>query len=281
MKKLLFVWVGLLFAISVFSQSFPETFTNVEGYSIKGEKQFFDRDNLYDYINGASDFYLGYDFKDLWVVDYVNSNDKTATLELYHHGNEMFAFGIYSEERPQGAAVQSIGAEGFVDNGVVFFLADSYYVKVYNGNPALGDDELLEFARKIAKKICVDCDLPEQFSWFPTQDRVVSSERYMAENFMGITGFNGVATVVYQSGNEKLRMFAYKGTDEKCRQVMDSYFSRMKYKKKLKEKSYEFDDPYLGKLIIHYAEGSICGILDVKEPGQYQTLLDKLISEMK
>ncbi len=271
----------MLMVFPIYAQDYPAQFKSIEGYEIKGEKQFFNKENLYDYINGASDFYLGYDFKDLWVVDYVNSEEQSATLELYRHGNDMFAYGIYTEERPQGVDGKKIGAEGFVESGAVFFLADDYYVKVYNGSPALSEDELLKFAKKVAHEICTECDLPEQFSWFPEEGKVASSERYMAENFMGVTGFNGVGTVVYKVQDEKVRLFAYKGNDEKCRQIMERYFKRMKYKKKLKAKKYAFDDPYLGKLIIHYSEGGICGILDAKDPVNYEGLLIKLIAEMQ
>ncbi len=271
----------LLLGTTALAQNYPQQFTSISGWTIEGEKQFYSRDNLYDYINGASDFYLGYDFQDLWVADYKNEAGQMVTLELYRHGSSLKAFGIYSEERPQDIRLEAIGVQGFVESGAIFFLADDYYVKVYNGRPEVPEADFIAFAQKVAKVICEDCALPQVFKLFPTNDKVELSERYMPENFMGITGFNGVCTVKYLASDESYRLFVYQGNDEACQAVMDKYFQRMKYKKKLKEKTYDFEDPYLGKVKIAYKHGVIAGVLDAKAPDLHSTLLDALLNNIK
>ena len=47
---------------------------------------------------------------------------------------------------------------------------------------------------------------------------------------------------------------------------MEKYFNRVKYKKKLKEKFYVFDDPYIGMVKIAYKEGYVYGMLDSSNP---------------
>ncbi|WP_289055616.1 DUF6599 family protein [Carboxylicivirga marina] len=267
----------LLIGGTVFAQEYPGEFTKLDGWSIEGEKQFYSRDNLYDYINGASDFYLGYDFQDLWVVDYKNEAGQMLTLELYRHGDKLKTFGIYSEERPQSAKLQEIGAQGFLESGAVFFLADNYYVKVYNSRPEVGEADFVAFAKAVAQSICSDCGMPHQFESFPENGRVALSERYMPENFMGISGFNGVCTVKYEHQGESFRLFVYEASDKNCRALMEKYFKRLKYKKKLKEKTYSFDDSYLGKVQIYYKEGRVAGMLDAKNPDSHQVLFEALI----
>ncbi|MBR8537961.1 hypothetical protein KDU71_20500 [Carboxylicivirga sediminis] len=267
----------ILLSSTVVAQDYPVKFTGIEGWTIEGEKQYYSQDNLYDYINGASDFYLGYDFQDLWVVDYKNEAEQMLTLELYRHGNKLKAFGIYSEERPQGVKLQAIGAQGFMEGGAVFFLADDYYVKVYNSRPEVPADEFVAFAKTIANAICSSCELPAEFALFPPKGKVDLSERYMPENFMGLTGFNGVCTVNYSMAGEGFRLFIYKGSDDKCQAIMNKYFERMKYKKKLKAKTYDFNDPYLGKLRITYQKGIIAGIIDSKAPMTHAELLNALL----
>ncbi|MCU4163612.1 DUF6599 family protein [Carboxylicivirga caseinilyticus] len=281
MKKILLSVMAFVCVTLVGAQTYPAQFENIEGFTLQGEKQFFDRDNLYNYINGASDFYLGYDFQDLWVADYTNDQEQSLTLELYRHGDNMYAFGIYSEERPQAANLLEIGAEGFYESGAVFFLAGSYYVKVYNGHPALDEDSLVDFAKQVAGKVCEKCLLPEQLSYFPAENKIPSSERYMAENFMGVTGFNGAFTAKYKIGDEECRLFVYKGDDERCREIMSKYFTRLKFKKKLKEITYVFDDPYLDKVKLTYKKGFIYGMLDCKEPEKVKGLYDGFVSQNK
>ncbi|TRX61915.1 DUF6599 family protein [Carboxylicivirga sp. M1479] len=276
MKKLIVCMLLITLTIGVKAQDYPQKFNNIAGWSIEGEKQFYSRDNLYDYINGASDFYLGYAFQDLWVVDYKNSAGQMLTLELYRHGSALQAFGIYTEERPKSAKLEPIGAQGFVESGAVFFLADDYYVKVYNSRPEVPETDFVDFAKLVAGSICESCGLPEQFTWFPKEGKVKLSEQYLAENFMGLTGFNGVSASAYELNGETFRLFVLLDDDDKCRSIMESYFKRLKYKKKLKEKTYSFDDPYLGKVLIAYKAGKITGLIDAKAPEQHEELLLKL-----
>jgi hypothetical protein len=259
------IFLALILAVSsANAQDYPEKFASIQNWSIEGEKQYYSPDNLYDYINGASDFYLSYGFQDLWVVDYKNKDGQILTLELYRHENKLKAFGIYAEERPQGVKLQAIGAQGFVESGSVFFIADDYYVKVYNGRPEVPQEQFIAFSKAVANKICSSCTLPSAFNLFPIEGMVDQSEHYMPENFMGIAGFDGVCTVNYKDANDELRLFLYKADDAKCRAILTKYFSRLKYKKKLKKKSYVFDDPYLGMVKLNYKEGMIFGMLDAK-----------------
>lgn len=280
MKKIIGFVIVFLGVVSLNAQSLPKQFETIGDYSIKGEKQYYSSSNLYDYINGASDFYLGYGFKDLWVVDYQNNNGQFATLELYQHGSEDLAFGIYSEERPLEAELEDIGAEGFVEGGSVFFLAGTYYVKIYNGKPGMTENGLIKFAQQVSKQICTSCAMPQPLSLLPNKDKLPSSERYMAENFMGITGFNGAFTAKYDEREEDFRMFVYYADDERCQTILNAYFNRVDYKKRVKPKTYQFDDPYLGKVMMTYKEGCIAGLLDSSNPEEhidlYQALLDGL-----
>ncbi len=274
-KLLLFL---LLFSGAVYGQDYPNEFTEIEGWNIDGEKQFYGPDNLYDYINGASDFYMGYDFQDLWVVDYKNDKNRLLTLELYRHATPLLAFGIYSEERPSGAKVRPIGAQGFMESGAIFFLAGDYYVKIYNGRPEVSDSNFVVFSERVANKICTECSLPDEFKVFPDEGKIELSERYIPENFMGISGFNGVSTVDYKLNGETFKLFVFKADDASCRSLMKKYFERLKYKKKLKERIYYLDDPYLGKVAIGYRAGVLYGMLDAKTPEELSVVLNNLDS---
>jgi len=274
MKKIYLSSIILFSCIILSAQSYPAEFTDIDGWRAQNDKQYFSPENLYDHINGASDFYLGYKFQDLWVVDYRNQEGQLVTLELYRHKDPLFAFGIYSEERPATASTRSIGAEGFIEDGTSFFLADDYYVKLFNGSPAATKQSLLDFARKVAERICEDCQLPKELARFPGQGKIKMSERYMAENFLGVTGFNGVFTASYKSDAGPYRLFMYEGSDTDCQAFLKRYFDRLKYNKKVKIKRYELEDPYLGKIMIDYKVGFITGIIDASSPEMHAQQLD-------
>ncbi|MBI9063832.1 MAG: hypothetical protein JEZ14_17755 [Marinilabiliaceae bacterium] len=276
MKKIYANCIILFSCLILTAQSYPSKFTNINGWRAQNDKQYFSTENLYDHINGASDFYLGYKFQDLWVVDYRNQEGQLVTVELYRHKSPLYAFGIYAEERPASASSCSIGAEGFIEEGTAFFLAGDYYVKVFNGSPAAPKQSILDFSHKVAERICEDCQLPKELANFPSRGKVKMSERYMAENFLGVTGFNGVFTSLYKTESGSCRLFIYKGSDADCKAFLGRYFDRLKYKKKVKVKRYDLEDPYMGKVLIDYKGGVITGILDSSSPALHAELLDSI-----
>ena len=276
MKTILLFLLTLALPFAAFTQDYPSKFASLDGWTVEGEKQFFSPENLYDYINGAADFYLGYAFQDLWVVDYKNGEEQRLTIELYRHGDAMQAFGIYTEERPQTAHLLDIGAQGFLENGAILFLAGDYYVKVFNSTPEVSEASFIAFSQSVAKAICTSCGLPRQFTWFPPKGRIASSERYMSENFMGITGFDGVCTVEYATDTKPIRLFVFKGDDAQCKDLLSAYFKRVNYKKRIKEITYILNDPYLGKVSMAYKNGVITGVIGAVDPQNYVALLDAL-----
>jgi len=70
-------------------------------------------DSLYQYINGAAEVYLSYDFRELTVVTYENANEDSITIEIYRHATPNDGFGIYSQEKPRSGSYLKIGAEGY------------------------------------------------------------------------------------------------------------------------------------------------------------------------
>ena len=63
-------------------------------------------ENLFEYIDGAAESYLSYEFRELLVVDLVKKGtEATLTLEIYDMGSPVNAFGIFGAERyPEAVA---------------------------------------------------------------------------------------------------------------------------------------------------------------------------------
>jgi hypothetical protein len=256
----------------------PEIFRFVEGWTVQPDAQYFSPENLYDYINGASDFYLSYHFKELWVVDYKNSEGKMVTLELYHHKNSQCAYGIYVEERPVSASLQKIGSEGYLDSGAAYFLAGDYYVKVFSGNPAANDDELKSFSSAVAARMCSLCTMPVERSWFPTEGQVIGSERFNAENFMGLEGFNGVFTMGYTAGKTGFKLFVYKATAEECRKTINSYLAFNGLTNVAEEGTQLVNDRYNGPVYLTWKNGVVAGVVGHAKPLKLASKVSELMS---
>ena len=268
MKKLLLVVLICFFVseVTIKATELPDVFKLVEGWTAQSDVQYYSPDNLYDYINGASDFYLSYHFKELWVVDYKNSEGKMVTLELYHHQNSHCAYGIYVVERPVSASLQKIGSEGYLDSGAAYFMAGNYYVKVFNGSPSVNDEELKRFSSVIASQICTLCTMPSERNWFPVDGQVQGSERYNAENFMGLEGFNGVFTMGYAEGKANFKLFVYKTDPELCIKTVASYLAFNGLSNVPNEGSQLVNDRYNGPVYLIWKNGVIAGVVGHSKP---------------
>ena len=134
--------------------SFPE----MGGWDQPEKPQLYSPETLYEYIDGAADLYLSYEFQELSVADYRGAQKAAVTVEVYRHSTPTQAFGIYSQERLASAKLLDIGAEGYQEPTVLNFVTGSYYVKI-NGYETGAEDEriLVAFGRKIEKMRAMTC----------------------------------------------------------------------------------------------------------------------------
>ena len=124
-------------------------FPEVSGWKQSGEIQTFTPQTLYEYINGAADLYLMYDFEELKVAEYLNEKKASVTVDVYRHKTPTHAFGIYSQERLPNANFLDIGAQGYIEQNILNFLIGPYYVKINSFNTgAEGQGDSTHFCKK-------------------------------------------------------------------------------------------------------------------------------------
>ena len=97
------------------------TFPEVTGWKQSGEIQTFLPKTLFEYINGAADLYLSYDFEELKVAEYLNEKKASVIVDVYRHKTPTHAFGIYSQERLPNTSFLDIGVQGYVEENLLNF----------------------------------------------------------------------------------------------------------------------------------------------------------------
>ena len=173
-------------------------------------------DNLFEYINGAAESYLSYDFQELLVVDFEKKGtEATLTLEIYDMGRPLNAFGIFASERyPENKAV-TLGDLGYVEGEALNFLCDRYYVKMLAfGLGEATESALIEAAGKVAGATKARGGLPEFVRAFPTDNLVARSEKYIKRNFMGHGFLHDGYVATYKFGERELEGFFVDGGRE-------------------------------------------------------------------
>jgi hypothetical protein len=259
---IIFLWVS---GAEAKDFRFPE----IKGWKQSGEIQTFIPKNLYEYINGAADLYLMYDFQELEVAEYLNEKKASVIIDVYRHKTSTHAFGIYSQERLSDANFINIGAQGYVEKNVLNFLTGSYYVKLNSFNTGAEDEEiLLNFAKKVSENLGEKGRLPSILSSFPEEGKKKNSEKFINKNFLGYSFLHFAFTADYELSGTKFKLFVIEGASkDECKDMIQKYVQQTgSPRKDVVEGRHLIPDPHHGEIELYWRGGYIWGILNLNDP---------------
>jgi hypothetical protein len=243
-------------------------FPEIAGWKKSGEVETFIPKNLYEYINGAADLYLTYDFEELKVAEYQNENKASVTVDVYRHKTPLLAFGIYSQERLSGAGFLDIGVQGYYEKGFLNFLAGPYYVKLSTVNTGPEDrDVLVSFAKNVVENLGPKGSFPAILSFFPTEGKKVNSEMFISKNFLGYAFLHDGFTADFELQGKKFKLFVIEGENkDECKTMIEKYLQTIKSPtEKIREGRYTLKDPHHGEIDLQWQGKYLWGIIDLNE----------------
>lgn len=226
-------------------------------------------ENLFEYINGAAEIYLAYDFKELIVAQYERRDSEfNVAVEIYDMGNGKNSFGIYSAERYPDNKFISVGTQGYLEEEALNFLVGKYYIKLLcfdcNGN---SDDYLKLFSQEIVKKVKDKDAFPVLLKAFPKEGLTPNTEKFFLRNFMGYDFLHDGYLAIYRLENLDFDCFLIDGeSEEKTKQMLRQYLGT-KNKENIQEipMGYCFKDRYYHNIYIARVGNYICGVMKIEE----------------
>ncbi len=257
----------------------------IAGWQLIEEPQIYSPETLFEYINGASEAYLGYDFKELIVADYQKiGSETTITLEIYDMGRPIQAFGIFSSERyPENPAID-IGIAGYLEGEVLNFVSGRYYIKLlcYNGNHQTAD-YLQIFAGEVDTRIKEKAELPGIFKLFPDQGKVKNSEKFIMKNFMGLDFLSNGYVVAYRGDQGEFDgLIIDCGSEEEAKlrlQKLLEFYAGEKTPLVKEGSKYHQKNPYGQHLILGQDKGYVFGFNRISD--DQMPLALKLFEELE
>jgi len=241
--------------------------------------QVYSEDNLFDYINGASELYLSYKFRQLDVVYYKNRSKLEITVEIYTHSAPLYAFGIYSQERSPDAKFLNLGSESYIDASNLFILTGEHYIKIFSYD--LGENAettLTEFSRSIVELLNADNNLPPLLSAFPEENLRPKSIQFIAENLLGYAFFSKGFQAFYDFGNEECRLFIIESLSIiASNDLFDQYTLHIHHAPRIPGSTeYKISDPYHGIGYIRKCANYVYGGFGLSDMEQLSKLLDQI-----
>lgn len=132
---------------------------------------------IFDYMDGAGEVYLLYDFRQLVVKRYTRPGSPALTVELFDMGKSQDAFGVFSHAREGEEA--GIGQGSEFRGGLLCFWKNRYFICITaeKMNDQV-EQQIEQLARIVADRIESDGELPGILSLLPEKNLIETSVIY-------------------------------------------------------------------------------------------------------
>jgi hypothetical protein len=186
----------------------------VKGWNRKGDTRVFEKEKLWEYINGGADVYLDYGFQRVVTVDLENGK-RSMTIDVYEMKTLDGAFGIYARERAPTYSFQPIGTEGYLEGVALNFYQVQYYVKIN----AFSDDQetktaMQKIAAGVSQRIGTLKKAPTLLGFFPSNGLVKHSENFDMKSYLNRAELRGAFSAGYSLKGKSFTAF-FVPTDSK------------------------------------------------------------------
>jgi hypothetical protein len=196
---------------------------DVPGWTLSGETEVFDPDNLFDRINGAAPLFIENNFVEMTSLEYKKGDDY-ITIQVYRHATPEDAFGMYASERSDELAHFDIGGEAQGDAKDLFFFAGRIYVKMWSNSSDDVKKILHTIGKELSDKIDAKASYPAVTKAFPEKGKRAWSESYITKGYIGHEFLKSVYSAKYEYEGQSFQLFVVDGkTKDDIRKVLDSY----------------------------------------------------------
>jgi len=259
------------------------------GWQAVASPQFFEPQNLWEYINGQAEMYIDYGFQLVVTLEYRSVDGaKSLAIEIFQMKNPKHAFGIYAAERSTDDRLIDMGTQGYLGENVLNFWKGRYYVKLTSFQVSSDTSEILiMLASVIAAKIKGTYSEPELFGCFPTKNRVQLSERFIPKNFLGQSFLENGYRVEYKNGGSSYQVFLVKSASrEKAVEVFAKYEDFLKSQNEKmslpKKDDYQviFGEREKGEAIFQYGS-FVGGVLNREDLSEAERIIEEIVEKLK
>ncbi len=180
-----------------------------------GEAETYAGRAIYDYMDGAGEVFLAYNFKRLAVLRYERQGHPGITAELYEMGTPEDAFGVFSWDRQDPDA--GIGQGSEFGGGLLRFWKGRHFVSVYGeGEGKEQEQAVVALGREVAATISETGAPPRLLRALPDERQVQGSVRFVRshvllnqrcfiadKNILGLKGDTEAVFARYDLGKER------------------------------------------------------------------------------
>ncbi|MFQ6008921.1 MAG: DUF6599 family protein [Candidatus Zixiibacteriota bacterium] len=147
------------------------------GWKLQEPVETYDRETIFDYIDGAGEVYLMYDFRTVSVFHFAKTDEPEITVEIFDMGSTEDAYGIFSHARE----LEETGiGQGYEYRGslLCFWKAQFFVCIMAESETAETKEATFALARSIDKQIAPSGGKPELLAYLPEKGLIPHTIRY-------------------------------------------------------------------------------------------------------
>jgi hypothetical protein len=195
----------------------------IQGWSAKNKDIYFSRETIFDYMNGAGEVYLSYDFKKLLVREYIKEAAPGIVVEIYYMSSSEDAFGIFTHDTDGEMINLAQGA--IYAMGLLRSWKDRFFVRIQaEKETELVKPVILQLGELINNAIPGEGKKPALLSCLPDQGLLNQETRYFHKELSLRTHYYLADTNILDLGKETEVLLArYKFNKNKIRVLLVKY----------------------------------------------------------
>lgn len=271
-------------------KKFIPSSSELSGFKMTEEPEYYHQENLWDYMNGSAPGYLAYGFQKMVTFIVMNlENRLELAIDIYDMGDTLNAFGIYSVERSPDGLPVLFGCDGFQSDNALYFWKNKYYVKLmaYDVTSETGQS-LSRLAGIIAQKIPKGGRLPRLFSIFPQRGLVERSQRYIPQDVLGQNYFRHGYSIEYDRDDNKYQVFLICGKNgNKAKENFQEYLNYLSTAGRITHENLEIGDigiagthNYYGTVLFARKGAFIIGVLGCDDRQEAQGIIMGMFTQL-
>jgi len=226
-------------------------------------------ETLFEYINGAAEIYIAYDFQILTVLQFGREGSAVnLSAEIYEMSSATNAFGIYSAERFPDSTFIPVGVQGYIEEGALNCLIGNRYIKLICFD---GGGECQDFLKQVASTIenisGKENNPPSLLSHFPRKGLLANSEKFILKNVLGYSFLHDGYFANYDVDGREFDCFLIEGQNEKDAQEMLAKYIEAKKEQPIQTLSdcVVIKDRYYKNVYLARVGKTICGVMKIEE----------------
>jgi hypothetical protein len=198
-------------------KALPDT-PDLTGWTPLGDAQTYDRKTLFNYIDGASEYFFTYSFEKMAMRQYRNAAGLELVVEVWRLSKTADAYGLFSGHAGDAVSVGRASDATLETGSRLYFWQDRFYA-VLTATTTLSDDDLKSFAKIVSDELPAGGSRPALVGRLPSDGLKAGTVKFFheelaiqdqlwlgGENLLGLSQDTDAAFAVYEIGGEQVKL---------------------------------------------------------------------------